>query len=66
MRSGLLVGMLLAAACGSNDSAPDAPPPACSEDWVCTPWEAPAGSDFASRTCTDKTAAGTTECKPET
>lgn len=36
----------------------------CSENWVCSPWEAEPGSDEATRTCTDENQAGTTECKP--
>lgn len=66
MRSAVLVGVVLAAACGSSSSTVDAPVPECTEDWACSPWEAPPGSDLASRTCTDKNAVGTTECKPET
>ena len=62
---GLLLGIVLATACGSSDTPSDAAEPGCAESWVCTPWEAPSGSDMASRTCTDKNAAGTTECRPE-
>lgn len=38
--------------------------PACAESWECTTWAAPPGSDQATRTCTDRNQAGTTECKP--
>jgi hypothetical protein len=45
--------------------APDADGGAgCDESWVCTPWQAPAGSDQATRVCTDANQRGTTECKP--
>src|ERR1041385_843545 len=36
----------------------------CRENWVCTSWEAPAGSDQATRSCVDANNIGTTECKP--
>jgi hypothetical protein len=36
----------------------------CAENWVCTTWAAPTGSDQATRTCTDKNSVGTTTCKP--
>jgi len=36
----------------------------CKESWVCSSWEAPPGSDLATRTCTDNNNLGTTECKP--
>ena len=36
----------------------------CMESWTCSTWEAPAGSNTATRTCTDKNMRGTTECKP--
>jgi uncharacterized protein (TIGR03382 family) len=38
----------------------------CKEDWVCTPWQAPQGSDQATRTCVDQNNVGTTTCKPAT
>jgi hypothetical protein len=38
----------------------------CTEAWVCTPWEAPLGSDQATRTCVDSNNSGTTSCKPAT
>jgi MYXO-CTERM domain-containing protein len=38
----------------------------CKESWVCSSWEAPPGSDLATRTCADKNNLGTTECKPAT
>jgi hypothetical protein len=38
----------------------------CAENWVCSSWEAPLGSDQATRTCTDKNSVGTTDCKPAT
>lgn len=38
----------------------------CKENWVCSSWEAPASSDQATRSCTDKNNVGTTECKPGT
>ena len=40
--------------------------PGCKENWVCTSWAAPPGSDQATRTCTDLNTVGTTECKPPT
>jgi hypothetical protein len=36
----------------------------CRESWTCSTWEAPAGSNMATRVCTDKNMRGTTECKP--
>lgn len=38
----------------------------CQENWVCSSWEAPPGSDLATRTCADKNNLGTTDCKPVT
>ena len=38
----------------------------CKENWVCTPWQAPPGSDQATRTCVDQNNAGTTDCMPAT
>jgi hypothetical protein len=38
----------------------------CKENWVCSSWEAPPGSDQATRTCTDNNNVGTTECMPAT
>jgi hypothetical protein len=38
--------------------------PACAESWECTTWEAPLGSDQATRTCVDRNDTGTTACKP--
>ena len=38
----------------------------CKENWVCTPWQAPPGSNQGTRTCVDQNNAGTTECKPAT
>lgn len=38
----------------------------CRENWVCTSWEAPLGSDQATRSCVDMNDLGTTECKPAT
>ena len=38
----------------------------CRENWVCTSWEAPIGSDQATRSCVDANNVGTTECKPPT
>jgi uncharacterized protein (TIGR03382 family) len=38
----------------------------CKENWVCTSWEAPNGSDQATRSCVDANNKGTTECKPAT
>ena len=38
----------------------------CAENWICTSWEAPLGSDQATRSCVDANNAGSTECKPET
>jgi len=55
--------------CGDASAGPppDAPPAmGCQEDWSCSTWEAPLGSDQATRTCTDKNMRGTTECKPPT
>lgn len=51
--------------CGQDpgDDEPDAGPP-CAESWECSSWEAPLGSDQATRTCTDRNDTGTTECKP--
>jgi hypothetical protein len=65
MRSVLLGCVLLATACGSSESPADTSEPACAESWICTPWEAAAGSDMATRTCTDSNNAGTTACKPD-
>lgn len=53
--------------CGDASLGPppiDATNPDCLEDWVCTPWQAEAGTDQATRTCTDQNMIGTTECKP--
>jgi MYXO-CTERM domain-containing protein len=36
----------------------------CRENWVCTSWEAPIGSDQATRSCTDANNVGTSDCKP--
>jgi hypothetical protein len=36
----------------------------CRESWVCSSWEAPPGSDQATRTCVDQNKVGTTDCKP--
>lgn len=52
--------------CGDAAVGPppaDAPPP-CSEDWRCSSWEAPLGSDQATRSCVDANDRGTTVCKP--
>ncbi len=38
----------------------------CKESWTCTSWEAPPGSDQATRSCTDANNIGTTECMPPT
>jgi len=38
----------------------------CKENWVCTSWEAPPGSDQATRTCADQNKLGTTVCMPAT
>ena len=38
----------------------------CRENWQCTPWQAPPGSNEATRTCTDLNNTGTTDCKPAT
>jgi hypothetical protein len=38
----------------------------CAESWTCSSWEAPAGSDQATRTCVDANNTGTTTCKPAT
>jgi hypothetical protein len=51
--------------CGDAGATPDAAGSGCQESWVCTPWAAPAGSDQATRTCTDRNQTGTTECKPD-
>jgi hypothetical protein len=40
--------------------------PACNENWVCTSWDAPIGSDQATRSCTDMNNIGTTDCMPAT
>ncbi len=52
--------------CGTSDgdAATGDGPVACAESWVCTSWEAPPGSDQATRTCTDANQIGTTTCKP--
>jgi hypothetical protein len=53
--------------CGDASAGPDpidSGTPGCTEDWTCTSWEAPIGSDQATRTCTDRNMTGTTECKP--
>jgi uncharacterized protein (TIGR03382 family) len=47
--------------CGTTGA--DAPN-GCTENWVCTSWEAPIGSSQAARVCTDKNNLGTTSCKP--
>jgi hypothetical protein len=49
--------------CG-RDAAPRIDASTCRENWVCSSWEAPLGSDQATRTCVDQNAVGTTECKP--
>ncbi len=36
----------------------------CLESWACSSWEAPLGSQQATRTCADANQVGTTECKP--
>jgi hypothetical protein len=38
----------------------------CAENWACTAWDSPIGSDQATRTCVDLANAGTTDCKPAT
>lgn len=38
----------------------------CKENWVCTSWAAPAGSDQATRSCVDQNMVGTNECRPAT
>jgi hypothetical protein len=50
--------------CG-RDAAPRVDASSCTENWTCTTWEAPMGSDQATRTCTDLAMAGTTACKPD-
>jgi hypothetical protein len=50
--------------CG-RDAAPRGDAVSCDENWACTTWEAPPGSDQATRTCTDLNMTGTTECKPD-
>jgi hypothetical protein len=50
--------------CGGNPGA-DAGS-TCKENWVCTSWDSPRGSDQATRTCVDMNNAGTTDCKPAT
>lgn len=50
--------------CGRDPGAEIDAGPACAESWECTTWEAPPGSDQATRTCTDRNEVGTTECKP--
>jgi len=49
--------------CG-RDAAPRIDASNCRENWACSTWEAPAGSDQATRRCTDQNQVGTTECKP--
>jgi hypothetical protein len=51
--------------CGGGTSSVDGGP-ACKENWVCTSWEAPPGSDQATRTCTDANNIGTMVCMPPT
>jgi uncharacterized protein (TIGR03382 family) len=51
--------------CGGTGGV-DAAINTCTEAWVCTSWEAPAGSDQATRTCIDTNNRGTTDCKPAT
>ncbi len=51
--------------CGENGTGNPGNTPSCAESWSCTPWEAPLGSDMATRTCVDTNSAGTTECKPD-
>ena len=51
--------------CGGTTSGADAGA-GCKENWVCTSWDSPLGSDQATRTCVDQNNAGTTECKPAT
>lgn len=46
------------------DAAPRVDASTCRENWVCSTWEAPAGSDQATRTCVDQNDVGTTTCKP--
>ncbi len=48
--------------CGADTG--DGGVPGCPESWECTSWEAPLGSDQATRTCIDANQVGTTECKP--
>lgn len=50
--------------CGRDPGTEIDAGPACAESWECTSWEAPPGSDQATRTCTDRNQAGTTACKP--
>lgn len=47
------------------DAAPRVDASSCRENWVCSTWEAPLGSDQATRTCVDQNAIGTTMCKPD-
>jgi len=49
--------------CGLAGSPDGGGGPACAESWQCSPWIT-AGSDAATRTCTDLNAVGTTTCKP--
>ena len=50
--------------CG-QDAGPRVDGSNCRESWVCSSWEAPPGSDQATRTCADQNMVGTTECKPD-
>jgi hypothetical protein len=47
------------------DAAPRVDASTCRERWVCSSWEAPPGSDEATRTCVDENQVGTTACKPD-
>ncbi len=48
----------------NGQAGPDGGTAGCRESWMCSSWEAPPGSDLATRTCTDNNNIGTTVCKP--
>lgn len=50
--------------CGADAGGEGDGAAACRESWVCSSWEAPPGSDEATRTCIDANEIGTTVCKP--
>lgn len=64
MRMRWLVLVMIGCGSSGGGDTTDANTSSCREAWSCTSWEAPMGSDMATRTCVDTNEIGTTECKP--